>query len=88
MFQLNWSDLNLSFHVYIEPALEAKLDSLCKKTGEKRNAIVRKALREYVESRLVTEWPEDLFQFKPDKSLQRFESSRTEFTSDRDDIFA
>lgn len=77
----------MSFHVYIEPELESKLDSLCKKTGEKRNAIVRKALREYVESQLNSEWPENLFDFKPDKSLPRFEEYRREFSADRDDIF-
>lgn len=77
----------MSFHVYIEPDLESRLDTLCKKTGEKRNALVRKAIREYVDSQLATEWPEDLFKFKPDKSLPRFEETRNEFTADRDDIF-
>lgn len=77
----------MSFHVYIEPDLESKLDTLCKKTGEKRNAIVRKALRAYVNSHLTADWPEGLFDFKPDKSLPRFEATRSEFASDRDDVF-
>ncbi len=77
----------MSFHVYIEPELESKLESLCKKTGEKRNSVVRKALREYVESQLAVEWPEAVFQFIPVKSLPRFEANRDHFSSDRDDIF-
>ena len=78
----------MSFHVYIEPDLELKLDALCRKTGQKRNTLVRDALREYVNSRLKATWPEDVFRFKPDPDLVPFESLRGDLLPERDDMFA
>lgn len=77
----------MSFHVYLEPELEYKLQSLCKKTGKKRNAIVREAIREYVDSHLSSEWPAAVFDFIPDKDLPPFENARNEGLIERDDIF-
>lgn len=78
----------MSFHVYVEPELEEKIEAVCKKTGRKRNTIVREALREYVEKLASQEWPDDVFRFKPDAELSRFESLRENMYQQRDDIFA
>ena len=78
----------MSFHVYVEPDLEQKIEDLCKRTGRKRNAIVREALREYVDKCSPQDWPDDVFNFKPNSKLTRFESLRAELLADRDDIFA
>ncbi len=78
----------MSFQVYIEPELQEKLDALCKKMGQKRNTLVREALREYLGRRLEKSWPDAVFQFKPDRALPRFEERRDELFPDRDNIFA
>lgn len=78
----------MSFHVYVEPELERKLTDLCKKTGRKRNSLVREALREYLVRHSLQDWPEEVFGFKPNNKLVRFESLRGSFGKQRDDIFA
>jgi hypothetical protein len=78
----------MSFHVYIEPELVEQLELLCKKTGRKRNAIMREALRSYLESNAQTKWPDAVFQFKPDPTLEPFETSRCEFLPERQGIFS
>ncbi len=77
----------MNFHVYIEQELESKLELLCKKTGSKRNSLVREALREYLKNHLSQQWPESVFDFKPDRHLPRFESLRGDLPPDRDNIF-
>jgi hypothetical protein len=77
----------MSFHVYVEPELQDRLDALCKKTGRKRNALVREALRQYVEKEAAASWPASLFDFKPDPSFVRFESLRDDLPPDRGNIF-
>lgn len=74
----------MSFHVYLEPDLQAKLDSLCKKTGQKRNTLVREAVRQLVERNLDSTWPDAVFAFRADPALVPFESARKEFLNDRD----
>lgn len=78
----------MSFHVYVEPELERKIDALCKLTGRKRNAIVREALREYLNRQISNTWPDEVFDFKPNNKLIRFESLRSEFPPEREDIFS
>lgn len=78
----------MSFHVYVEPDLERKIEDLCKKTGRKRNAIVREALKEFVEKHSSESWPESVFDFKPSSKLTRFESLRADFLAEREEVFA
>ena len=78
----------MSFHVYVEPELEHQLEALCKRTGKKRNAVVREALREYVTRQSERPWPKAVFQFKPDPNLVRFETTRTDLPVERDSIFS
>jgi hypothetical protein len=78
----------LGFHVYIEPDLQEKLELLCKKTGKKRNAIMREALRSYLERNCQSSWPKAVFAFVCDPALRTFESFRSEFPPEREDLFA
>lgn len=78
----------MSFHVYVEPDLERKIEDLCKKTGRKRNAIVREALKEFVEKHSTQAWPDAVFNFRPNSKLARFESLRADLPPERDNIFA
>ncbi len=77
----------MSFHVYVEPDLERKLEDFCKNSGRKRNAIVREALKEYMARHTRQNWPEAVFEFKPDAKF-RFESYRDDLLLEREDIFA
>jgi len=77
----------MSFHVYLEPELELKIEILTKQTGRKRNSLVREALREYLEKHLQKAWPAAVFDFKPEPRLARFESLRSGLPPDREDIF-
>ena len=78
----------MSFHVYLEPELQYRLDALCSKTGRKRNTLVREALREFLEKRIEKSWPAVVFDFKSDPALPRFESMRSDLLPDRENVFA
>lgn len=77
----------MSFHVYLEPELQSKVDAFCKKTGQKRNSVIRDALRNYLDDKSELKWPPAVFDFKADPNLPRFESFRDEFPEERDDVF-
>ena len=74
----------MNFQVYLEPDLARKIDVVCRNTGRKRNAVIRDALKEYVEKHMPTSWPDEVFSFRPDPKLIRFESLREDFLADRE----
>ncbi|MGH9548333.1 MAG: hypothetical protein ACRD3W_03120 [Terriglobales bacterium] len=78
----------MSFHVYIEPELQQKLELFCQRTGRKRNAVMREALRNFLEQSTQITWPEAVFSFKPYPELDSFESMRSDFPPERKDIFS
>lgn len=75
----------MNFSIYLDPDISKELEVECKKTGKKRNAIIRGALRKYLKK--SSSWPKSVQNFTPDPDATRFESYREELSVPREDIF-
>jgi predicted transcriptional regulator len=66
------------------------IESLARKSGKTRNALINEAVREFVRNRAVREWPENVKAWltsgkrRNTVSLPPFESYRTELAEQRE----
>jgi hypothetical protein len=77
----------VNFNLYLDRASAARLDRVARQTRRPRNALVREAVRVWLD-RSGAAWPEEVLKFESDPSLTPFESHRAEFGSASDDPFA
>ncbi len=77
----------MNFQIYLEEPLRRELDDLRRRTGTKRNALVREAIRQYIERQKSRQWPESVVEFKPEKSFPRFETARKTLSPPKDVVF-
>jgi len=74
----------MTFSVHIDQETADTLARLAKKTGRKRNALIREAIRSWVERERRSEWPEAVLQFRGVPSITTFESYRHELKPPRE----
>jgi len=77
----------VNFNVYLDDALVRRLDALAKKTGQPRNALIRRAVASWVEH-ARTEWPTGVLEWTGDPSWPPFEQVRQELAEPTGDPFA
>ena len=77
----------MNFNVYLDDDLARRLAALAKRTGARRNALVRQAVANLVAS-TSTSWPEAVLAWTGDASVAPFESFRRELSEPNDDPFA
>lgn len=77
----------MNVNIYIEDTLGKKLQYHAKKVGKPRNAIVREAIREWIEHHETTQWPESILKYEGCPSLPQFESFRDELLPPKEDPF-
>jgi hypothetical protein len=65
----------VNFNVYVSDELARRLAALAKRSGTKRNTLIRKALESWV-SRAGTTWPEVVLEWSGEPSAVPFESFR------------
>ncbi len=74
----------MNFNVYLEAPLAKKLGALARRTGTKRNALIRQAV-----AKLVAEddarWPAMVLAWTGDPDFPPFEATREELRIDADD---
>lgn len=78
----------MNVNIYIEESLNSRLNLLIKESGKTRNAIVRDALKDWVERHEHHQWPSAILKFKGIKNAPRFEDSRAELLPLNEDPFA
>lgn len=54
----------MNFNVYIEDELGAELDVCAGQIGKTRNAIIREALKDWVNQHSVRQWPAAILDFQ------------------------
>lgn len=54
----------MNFNVYIEDELGAELDACAHQIGKTRNAIIREALKDWVNNHSVRQWPAAILDFQ------------------------
>lgn len=66
----------MHFNVYIDDQIGIELNKVTKKSGKKRNAIIREALAEWLQHHVKKEWPTEILTFTGIKDTIEFESYR------------
>lgn len=66
----------MNFNIYLDDETGQQLNKVAKKAGESRNALVRKAVSEWLKRHGKSQWPEDVQAFKGLPDMPPFEASR------------
>jgi hypothetical protein len=77
----------VNFNVYLDDETARRLDAVAKASGAPRNALVRRAVAEWLE-RTGAGWPALILEYAGDPTVQPFESHRDELQPPNDDPFA
>jgi predicted transcriptional regulator len=76
----------VNFNVYLDDELVRRLDALSKRTGIRRNALIREAVGNLVRRRKTT-WPDIILEWKGEPDAVPFEDARSELAEPADDPF-
>ena len=78
----------MHFNIYIDDETGAKLKELALKRKETRNALVRRAIQEWVVKSSVSAWPSVILEFQGVSDFPPFESHRKDMNPPNEDPFA
>lgn len=68
--------MNLSLH--LDDDLARRLSAMTEATGQSRNALIRKAIKEWLERQTCHRWPEEILRFPGLPDAVPFEDARAE----------
>ena len=68
----------MNFNVYLDYALAQKLESLSRKQGKKRNAVIREALEAWIIQANSQTWPTTVMDYEGTSDWIAFEEYREE----------
>ena len=78
----------MHFNIYIDDALGSQLAKLAKTEKKTRNALIREAIKEWVEQHSEKpKWPAQVLAFNGIESFPEFESHREKLAPPKDDPF-
>jgi hypothetical protein len=78
----------MNINIDVEDILGKQLDDLSKGLGKTRNALIREAVKEWIELHSHnSNWPESVLNFKGMPNLAPFESHRDELLQPKEGIF-
>ncbi|PZP53843.1 MAG: hypothetical protein DI596_13130 [Azospira oryzae] len=66
----------MHFNIYLDDATGQQLNALAKQVGESRNALIRKAISEWLAHQAQPQWPEAVLNFQGMADMPPFEASR------------
>jgi predicted transcriptional regulator len=66
----------MHFNIYLDDATGARLNELAQQAGQTRNALIRQAVRDWLDHRLRPHWPEAVRDFEGEPDLLAFEAGR------------
>ena len=69
----------MHFNIYIDDETGAKLKEMAQKRKESRNALVRRAIQEWVDRSGRPAWPKEILDFQGAPDFPPFESHRDEY---------
>ena len=79
----------MNFNIYLEDALGHKLENIAQKQGKSRNALVREAIKEFVDKQAYSHWTETIMSFQGVDEGITFESYRNDLLPpDDEEMFA
>lgn len=75
----------MNINVYIEDSLGKKITANAKALGKTRNAVIREALKEWLQHHKANKWSRAIQNFNGLKGFPEFESYRQELDMPEDD---
>lgn len=66
----------MHFNVYIDDQTGQKLTHVAQQCGETRNALIRKAVQEWLARQNKPQWPDEVMSFAGMPDMQPFEAGR------------
>lgn len=78
----------MHFNVYIDDETGQRLNSAAEQGGESRNALIRKAVSEWLERHGKPQWPDVVLAFEGIATMPPFEAGRDSLTPPTDDPLA
>lgn len=78
----------MNFNIYLDDETGRQLTSAAEQTGESRNALIRKAVGEWLSRHAQPQWPDAVLDFKGMTEMPAFEAGRGDLTPPVDDPLA
>lgn len=78
----------MNINIYLEDSLGKNLNQYATQLGKTRNAIVREAVKEWIQHHQTAEWPNSILTFSGVKNFESFESHRTDLAAPNEDPLA
>ncbi len=80
--------IKMNINIYLEDGLGKQINQVVEISGKTRNAIIREAIKEWLEHHQVKQWPASILKFKGIPDIEPFESGRDELLPPKEDPFA
>jgi predicted transcriptional regulator len=78
----------MHFNVYLDDKTGQQLNEVAEQFGEKRNALVRRAVQEWLAHRVQPAWPQAVLAHTGDDHMPAFEAGRRHLRTVTDDPLA
>lgn len=66
----------MNFNIYLDDATGRKLIAAAEEAGETKNALIRRAVGEWLARRGVAQWPDEVLSFEGQTDMPAFETGR------------
>ncbi|GHU08369.1 hypothetical protein AGMMS50225_06880 [Betaproteobacteria bacterium] len=78
----------MHFNIYLEDETGLRLTEAAQQTGENRNALIRRAVQEWLARYGTPQWPEAVLSFTGEPDMPAFEAGREYLAAVKDDPLA
>jgi ribbon-helix-helix CopG family protein len=78
----------MNFNIYLDDETGKQLNHAADETGESRNALIRRAVSEWLDRRGAARWPYEVTHFNGLPGATRFEDTRDKLKAPVDDPLA
>ena len=78
----------MNFNIYLDDETGQHLNHAAEQSGENRNALIRRAVSEWLARHDKPQWPDEVLGFKGMADIPLFEASRDQLKSPVDDPLA
>ena len=68
----------MHFNVYIDDKTGQQLTDVAQQSGQTRNALIRRAVQDWLAHRNMPQWPDEVIDFKSMNNMPPFEAGRDE----------
>lgn len=78
----------MHFNIYLDDMTGQQLNAMAQQAGESRNALIRKAISEWLARQSQPQWPDAVANFKGMADVPLFEASRNQLKPPMEDALA